>query len=58
MFNALVLNKIEDQKSTGKVEEIEISNLPEGDVLINVDYSTINYKDSLAITSSSPIIKN
>jgi acrylyl-CoA reductase (NADPH) len=57
MFNALVLNKIEDQKSTGKVKEIDISNLPEGDVLINVDYSTINYKDSLAITSSSPIIK-
>ncbi|MBT3938988.1 MAG: oxidoreductase, partial [Pelagibacterales bacterium] len=58
MFNALVLNKKDDQKATGKVEEIETSNLPEGDVLINIDYSTINYKDSLAITSSSPIIKN
>jgi acrylyl-CoA reductase (NADPH) len=58
MFNALVLNKKDDQKATGKVEEIETTNLPEGDVLINIDYSTINYKDSLAITSSSPIIKN
>lgn len=58
MFNALVLNKIENQKATGKVEELEISNLPEGDVLINVDYSTINYKDALAISSSSPIVKN
>ena len=58
MFNALVLNKKDDQKATGKVEELETSNLPEGDVLINIDYSTINYKDSLAITSSSPIIKN
>ena len=58
MFNALVLNKIEDEKATGKVEAIETSNLPDGDVLINIDYSTINYKDALAITSSSPIIKN
>ena len=58
MFNALVLNKIEDEKASGKVEVIETSNLPDGDVLINVDYSTINYKDALAITSSSPIIKD
>ena len=58
MFNSLVLNKTDDQKATGKVEEITVSDLPEGDVLINIDYSTINYKDALAITSSSPIIKN
>ena len=58
MFNALVLNRIEDQKATGEVKEINISDLPEGDVLVKIDYSTINYKDSLAITSSSPIIKN
>jgi acrylyl-CoA reductase (NADPH) len=58
MFNSLVLNKIDDQKATGKVEEITVSDLPEGDVLINIDYSTINYKDALAITSSSPIIKD
>ena len=53
MFNALVLNRIEDQKATGEVKEINISDLPEGDVLVKIDYSTINYKDSLAITSSS-----
>ena len=58
MFNALVLNRIEDQKATGEVKEINISDLSEGDVLVKIDYSTINYKDSLAITSSSPIIKN
>jgi len=58
MFNALVLNKLDDQKATGKIKELDISDLPEGDVIIQIDYSTINYKDSLAITSSSPIIKN
>ena len=58
MFNALVLNKLDDQKATGEIKELDISDLPEGDVIIQIDYSTINYKDSLAITSSSPIIKN
>tara|TARA_B100000686_G_C16721423_1_gene935180 strand:- start:150 stop:1139 length:990 start_codon:yes stop_codon:yes gene_type:complete len=57
MFNALVLNKVEEQKATGEIKEIGISDLPEGDVTVQIDYSTINYKDCLAITSSSPIIK-
>ena len=58
MFNALVLNKKEDNKATGKVKKINISDLPEGEVLIKIHYSTLNYKDSLALTSSSPIVKN
>ena len=58
MFNALVLNKKDDNKAAGKVEEMNISDLPEGDVLIKIHYSTLNYKDSLALTSSSPILKN
>ena len=58
MFNALVLNKKEDEIATGQVKEINISDLPEGDVLIKINYSTLNYKDSLALTSSSPIVKS
>jgi acrylyl-CoA reductase (NADPH) len=59
MFKALILNKKEnDKKAIGTVENINLSDLPEGDVLINVKYSTLNYKDSLAITTSSPIIRN
>jgi acrylyl-CoA reductase (NADPH) len=58
MFNALILTKKDDHKATGKVEEINISDLPEGEVLIKIHYSTLNYKDSLALTSSSPIVKN
>jgi len=58
MFNALVLNKKDNNKATGKVEEINISDLPEEEVLIKIHYSTLNYKDSLALTSSSPIVKN
>ena len=58
MFKALVLKKQDDTDASVSVEDLNISDLPEGDVLVKVSYSTINYKDALAITSSSPIIKN
>ncbi|MAJ24630.1 MAG: hypothetical protein CMP36_03880 [Rickettsiales bacterium] len=58
MFKALVLNKQDDKNATGKVEEIQNSDLPQGDVLVKVNFTTLNYKDALAITSSSPIVKS
>ena len=38
MFNALILNKKDGQKAEEKIEELNISDLPEGDVLVRVDY--------------------
>ena len=58
MFKALVLKKQDEADASVSVEDLNISDLPEGDVLIKISFSTINYKDALAITSSSPIIKN
>ncbi len=58
MFKALVLKKQDDADASVSVEDLNISDLPAGDVLVKVSFSTINYKDALAITSSSPIIKN
>ena len=59
MFKALILNKKEeDKKAIAAISDVDISNLPEGDVLVKILYSTLNYKDSLAVTSSSPIIRN
>jgi acrylyl-CoA reductase (NADPH) len=37
---------------------VDDSFLPEGDVTIDVEYSTLNYKDGLAITNRSPIVRN
>ena len=37
--------------------ELDESQLPEGDVTIDVAYSTLNYKDGLAITGSSPVVR-
>lgn len=36
---------------------LDDSALPEGDVTVQVDYSTINYKDGLAITGKSPVVR-
>ena len=49
MFKALILNKKKMIKNTGTIENINLSDLPQGDVLINVKYSTLNYKDSLQL---------
>lgn len=48
MFKALVLSKDEDAISA-TVQEMEVAELPQGDVLVSVEYSTLNYKDGLVL---------
>lgn len=56
MFSALVIDKDESgQKTT--LSEVEEAALPEGDVTVEVEYSTLNYKDALAITGASPVVR-
>lgn len=57
MFNAILIEKNGDQQAVS-VARRELSDLPEGDVLVKVDYSTINYKDGLAITGASPVVRS
>ena len=56
MFNALVLDKTPDFQAS--VRAVDDSFLPDGDVTIQVDYSTLNYKDGLAITNRSPVVRS
>ncbi|WP_104401110.1 acrylyl-CoA reductase (NADPH) [Vibrio penaeicida] len=56
MFQALVLNQ-EDKKTIASIESLNDSHLPEGDVVIDVDYTSLNYKDGLAITGKGKIIR-
>ena len=56
MFKGILLNKT-DAGTDAKVADINETELPEGDVSIRVDYSTINYKDGLAITGKSPVVR-
>ena len=57
MFKALVLDQ-EDKKTLASVQQLDESALPEGDVLVAVEYSSLNYKDGLAITGKGRIIRN
>ncbi|PLW69709.1 MDR family oxidoreductase [Pseudohalioglobus lutimaris] len=57
MFNALLIYKSEEQQSVA-ISSQEQQALPEGDVLVRVDYSTINYKDALAITGAAPVVRS
>lgn len=56
-MQAILINK-DDSGYRAQMSQIEEQQLPAGDVLIQVDYSTLNYKDSLAITGASPVVRN
>ena len=56
MFKSLQLSRSESGFSAGIVDTEE-SQLPEGDVLAQVEYSSLNYKDGLAITNTGPVVR-
>jgi acrylyl-CoA reductase (NADPH) len=55
-FRALMVSKTDDAPKADFVEITE-DDLMEGDVTVAVDYSTVNYKDGLALTGAAPIIR-
>lgn len=56
MFSAVLIDKDEAGQTVG-VTELDESQLPDADVAIDVEYSTLNYKDGLAITAKSPVVR-
>ena len=56
-FRALMIEKEEDTQ-TVKMVDIEDNDLMEGNVLVSVTHSTLNYKDGLAITGASPVVRS
>lgn len=57
-FKALVVEKNEDGQTAAAVQEIEESRLPNGDVTVAVEYSTVNYKDGLCLGSGGGLVRN
>ena len=49
MFNALVVNKDEDGKTSSGVSRVTLEDLPDGEVVVAVEYSTVNWKDGLCL---------
>lgn len=56
-FRALVLTQGADRKVSGAVETLADDRLPAGDVTVAVEYSTLNYKDGLVLTSGGGLVK-
>lgn len=56
MFKALLLEKDESGFRAG-ISSVDESRLPAGDVLIQPAFSTLNYKDALALTNKAPVVR-
>ena len=56
MFKAILINK-QDGAQSVQVADVDDAQLPDAPVTVRVEYSTINYKDGLAITGKSPVVR-
>jgi acrylyl-CoA reductase (NADPH) len=56
-MRALVISELESGVDTS-VRDVDEADLPEGDVTVDVEYSTVNYKDALAIRRGRPVVRS
>jgi acrylyl-CoA reductase (NADPH) len=56
MFKAILIDKRDGTQSV-RVAELDDAQLPDAAVTVRVEYSTVNYKDGLAITGKSPVVR-
>ena len=56
-FNALVLDQ-EDGITSADIRDISLDEIPDNDMVVKVHYSTLNYKDALAITGKGKVIRS
>ncbi|NNK79151.1 MAG: oxidoreductase [Litoreibacter sp.] len=57
MFNALVVEKDDEGKTSAAVQELTLDQLPEAEVTVAVEYSTVNYKDGLCIGPGGGLVR-
>ncbi|GFM80316.1 alcohol dehydrogenase [Pseudomonas cichorii] len=57
MFKGILINK-DEQGYRANLADIDEASLPPGDVTVRVSSSTLNYKDALAITGASPVVRS
>jgi len=55
MIKALVLNK--EPEFSAKIENIDEATLPQTDIAVEIQYSTLNFKDGLAIANKGPVVR-
>lgn len=57
-FRAILVSRDEEKKQSVEITQVSESDLMEGDVTVSVEASTVNYKDGLAITGRSPVVRH
>jgi acrylyl-CoA reductase (NADPH) len=57
-FKALLVEKLEDGSTVATVQDMTEDRLPEGEVLVRVSHSTVNYKDGLCIGPGGGLVRN
>ncbi len=56
MFKGILIQK-DDAGQRADLQQIDETGLPDGDVTVRISHSTLNYKDGLAITGQSPVVR-
>ncbi|MEP4032075.1 acryloyl-CoA reductase [Roseibium polysiphoniae] len=56
-FKAMVVEKDEDGKTSASIQDLDDSRLPDGDVTVAVEYSTVNYKDGLCLGPGGGLVR-
>jgi acrylyl-CoA reductase (NADPH) len=56
-FKAIMVSRDEEKKQSVTIENLSVDQLMEGDVVVDVEATTVNYKDGLAITGKSPVVR-
>ncbi len=56
MFNCILIENTDGY--TAKMAQMDESQLPDHNVTVQIDYSTLNYKDGLAITGKGPVVRS
>ena len=55
-ISAFVIEEV-DGKTTGALKQLKLTDLPDNEVLVRVAYSSVNYKDGLAVTGKGKIAR-
>ena len=58
IFKAMVVTEVENDRFVRNIEDRHLDDLPKGDVLVKVEYSSLNYKDVLSATGNKGVTKN
>ena len=58
IFNAIVVEENDKGTFSQSIKEKKINDLPEGDLVVRVQYSSLNYKDALSFTGNKGVTRN